>query len=341
MAGSLALAFGVLVVAGPAPAQSSVERYVVAAIDSIEANALRSAQVDWPAVRGRALARVRGARQPVESYAALREVLAALDDHHSFLQLSDSLRAIEAQVTGRREADDGPAPRSRGPSPFGRRMRPEFRVVTDDGPPIAVVAMPQGRRSAAFAVAFQDSLRALAARRPCGWVVDLRGNGGGDMWPMLAGLGPLIGEGVVGGSVGAGGEHDEWIYRDGRSIYRSTTLDTALITVPAPFRPDGTPPIAVLIDRGTASSGEAMAVAFIGRPATALFGERSYGASTATRGIRLPDGANIVLAISTFVDRNGRAYPDGVTPDVPTSPGGDDALEPALRWLRLQRACSP
>jgi hypothetical protein len=28
--------------------------------------------------------------------------------------------------------------------------------------------------------------------------VDLRGNGGGNMWPMLAGVGPVLGEGIVG-----------------------------------------------------------------------------------------------------------------------------------------------
>jgi len=33
-----------------------------------------------------------------------------------------------------------------------------------------------------------------------GWIVDLRGNGGGNMWPMLAGVGPVLGEGVVGSS---------------------------------------------------------------------------------------------------------------------------------------------
>jgi C-terminal processing protease CtpA/Prc len=29
-----------------------------------------------------------------------------------------------------------------------------------------------------------------------GWIVDLRNNGGGNMWPMLTGIGSILGEGV-------------------------------------------------------------------------------------------------------------------------------------------------
>ena len=31
-----------------------------------------------------------------------------------------------------------------------------------------------------------------------GWIVDLRTDGGGNMWPMMAGLGPILGEGIMG-----------------------------------------------------------------------------------------------------------------------------------------------
>ena len=30
------------------------------------------------------------------------------------------------------------------------------------------------------------------------WIVDLRGNYGGNIWPMIAGVGPVLGEGIIG-----------------------------------------------------------------------------------------------------------------------------------------------
>jgi C-terminal processing protease CtpA/Prc len=177
--------------------------------------------------------------------------------------------------------------------------------------------------------------------------VDLRGNGGGDMWPMLAGLGPLLGHGAVGGSVDASGRRDHWIYERGEAISvdaAGVRKPIAVVAEPVTVTAES---IAVLIDRGTASSGEAMALAFRGDTRARLFGETTYGASTATRGFKLSDGANLVIAVSTFTDRSGRPYPRDVQPDVEiavpeTLPSrSDDAvLQSALAWLRDQPSCA-
>src|SRR5690606_38297109 len=169
------------------------------------------------------------------------------------------------------------------------------------------------------------------------------------MWPMLAGLGPLLGEGASGGSVGADGARSLWIYRDGAAIHRDSGGTEHPYAQVEPPRPTLTPapPVAVLHDRGTASSGEALAVAFRGRPGTRSFGERTWGASTATRGVRLPDGANMVVAVEVFVDRAGARYPDGVEP-AETLPAADAMLplqeDPAVAraasWLAGRSACT-
>lgn len=78
---------------------------------------------------------------------------------------------------------------------------------------------------------------------------------------------------------------------------------------------DGSPPVAVLIDRETGSSAEGIAIAFRTRPDTRFFGELTYGAATATFPYKLSDGAQIYLVIGTMVDRNGHEYPDGIVPD--------------------------
>ena len=45
----------------------------------------------------------------------------------------------------------------------------------------------------------------------CGWIIDLRGNGGGNMYPMLAGLKPFLGDTVLGAFVGPDKTRANWV----------------------------------------------------------------------------------------------------------------------------------
>jgi len=89
-----------------------------------------------------------------------------------------------------------------------------------------------------------------------------------------------------------------------------------------------------------------MAISFRGRRLTRSFGEDTYGASTSTRGVSLPDGANMVVAVDVFTDRTGTRYPDGVSPDVGIPSGtsipsieADPAIAAAGAWLTTLPAC--
>ena len=345
----VAMVLVLLSACAPERISPAAEAYLLEAIDSLQAVALTRGAVDWADVRREALARAAGAGSPPETYPAIRYALSRLEDDHSFLQLSDSLAALEAERADAPE--DGPADAAeeeRSPSPFGTRMSPEFELLVREWGTVALVFMPQGRRSDEFAASFQQAVGRLADQEPCAWIVDVRGNGGGNMWPMLAGLGPVLGEGEVGGSVDADGARSRWAYRGGEATFRDPSgVERAFARVGEPLAPlEPAPPVAVLHDRGTASSGEAMAVAFRGRAETRSFGERTYGASTSTRGVRLSDGANMVVATDVFVDREGTRYPRGLEPDVPVPgpddrprPGSDPVVEAALEWLAGTEAC--
>jgi len=91
-------------------------------------------------------------------------------------------------------------------------------------------------------------------------------------------------------------------------------------------------PLAVLIGPQTASSGEAVAVAFRGRPHTVIFGQRSRGLSTSNNQFRLSDGAILNLSVSVFADRQGRRYGDELDPDVAVPSA--DAQAVAAGWIR-------
>jgi len=55
-----------------------------------------------------------------------------------------------------------------------------------------------GGAAIALADSLHTSIRTLGEAGAWDWIVDLCGNGGGNMWPMLAGIGPLLGDSIVG-----------------------------------------------------------------------------------------------------------------------------------------------
>jgi carboxyl-terminal processing protease len=171
----------------------------------------------------------------------------------------------------------------------------------------------------------------------CGWVVDLRRNVGGNMWPMLHALRPILGEATPGYFVSSTGR-EEFSYRYGRG--------------PGGSAPDyrlqkSDPPVAVLTSRLTVSSGEAIAIAFRGRPATRSFGEATAGLPTSNQSFPLVDGAVLVVTVSREADRTGRVYDGRIAPDEDvaidwTRIGTDDdpVLLAAAAWLRSQPQCA-
>ena len=167
----------------------------------------------------------------------------------------------------------------------------------------------------------------------CGWVIDLRGNVGGNMWPMLLAIGPLLGDGLAGSFVG-GDTVIRWGYTGGAAWYGSDTLGR----VSSPLPPTRLPAIAVLTGPLTASSGEAIAIAFRGRPGARSFGQPTGGLSTSNQGFRLTDGSKLILTTGIDADRTGRRYGAAVEPDelVPDSL----ALDQSLAWLATQRCDS-
>jgi len=204
-----------------------------------------------------------------------------------------------------------------------------------------VVPMFDGADANGFARALQELVHELDARRPLGWIVDLRGNGGGNMWPMLAGIGPVLGEGRVGAFRTLRGVGEHWYYRDGRAGVENDGGESQFVAAAvAPPRVLATPspPVVVLIDDGTASSGEAVAIAFRGRPRTRLIGTPTYGLSSSNQGFVLGDGANLVITTGLDVDRTGKEYADQVVPDEvvsgPACASDEDLqLARALDWL--------
>jgi C-terminal processing protease CtpA/Prc len=194
-------------------------------------------------------------------------------------------------------------------------------------------------RMTAYADELQAAIKGLDADNVCGWIVDLRQNSGGNVFAMLAGVGPILGEGDAGGGMAVDESEVMRTYDSGRSGRATISGEAYELLNPSP-------PVAILIGPNTASSGEAVALAFIGRPNTKTFGQKTAGYTTGNVPIPLSDGALLNLAVTTMMDRNRNVYKGPITPDVTVTSESDGGFETdlvvaaAAEWLKTNKDCA-
>jgi hypothetical protein len=320
----------------PPPSAAAV-RYVDAAVAIMQQHSLNRARVDWPSLRAQTLLHARGAVVPADAHLALRYALRELGDRHSYLQTPRAAGAL--LTTAVSNARTGQAPIA----PQGEVLEGQFGYLSVPG-----FAGGSAERQVAFAERLKEIIESSDITSTCAWILDLRSNSGGNLWPMLAGVGPLLGDGdgdgEIGGSVYPDGRRVAVWYRDGRAGFG----DYVQLRVTMPYRLRAKwPPVAVLIGPATASSGEVLAAAFRGRPNSLSFGAPTRGLSAGNRTFTLSDGAALILTVAATSDRTGRTYLGPLEPDrAIRRQGGDDdgsgdaVLDAALQWLRAQAACS-
>lgn len=345
------------------------EVYLNEALDVMEFNSINRLEIDWPAFRDFTLreAAKAGAENPTETHPSIVSALERLGDNHSFFLAagtgpatpSYSVHQATPQAVASRSgqgergfaaapqrATGGSAQVSGGSAQVsGSAQDPTARLLTTDVSYLDIPAFAGGGADGdAMSATYHDLIASVDAVGPtCRWVVDLRGNSGGNMWPMLAGVGPILGDGTAGFFLYPDEVMSPWFYENGLS-----GLDERVIArAEAPHvREESLPWVAVLTDSLTASAGEAVVVAFRGRERARSFGEATWGVSTGNAAFPLADGSVIFLTVATMVDRAGTVYGGVLEPDQPVpngvktgQPESDLALAAALEWLEAQ-SCS-
>ncbi len=81
-----------------------------------------------------------------------------------------------------------------------------------------------------------------------------------------------------------------------------------------------------------------MAISFIGRPETRLFGNPTRGVSTSNTAFEMPDGALLIITTALMADRNQTPFGEEIVPDVIVT--DEMILETAVAWLLAQPACT-
>ena len=191
-----------------------------------------------------------------------------------------------------------------------------------------------------------ERIRSLDRPPACGWIIDVRRNGGGNLWSYLAAIGPILGEGDVGGFLYADGTHEVWSYRQGKVLWAGDEREESLVQsgIYTPIR--SMAPVALLMSPATIAAGELVVVAFEGRQKVRTFGEPTRGLPTLSMHTPLSDGAHIFVSGAFGTDRNGDVYKGPIRPDEPVTidwsqfgADHDPVILAAMDWLKTQPEC--
>lgn len=158
-----------------------------------------------------------------------------------------------------------------------------------------------------------------------GVIIDLRGNHGGNMYPMIAAVSPLIKDGII-LRFQSGGRHVKVM-----PVALDFVLKSQIIACDYNFRMPERIPTAILTDEMTASSGEATLLAFRGMDNVRTFGTPTAGYASANASYALSDGYTLVLTVGKEIARTGEVFcDDPIEPDMFT----EKPLEDALIWIK-------
>jgi C-terminal processing protease CtpA/Prc len=163
----------------------------------------------------------------------------------------------------------------------------------------------------------------------------------------MAGVGPILGEGELGGFEYLDGTREAWTYRDGEVLWNheyryESDVDGSI------YKPKHVTPVALLVSPATQAAGELMLVAFQGRPNIRSFGEPTRGLPTLVTHTVLSDGSVLYASGANSFDRNGTVYSGPIAPDAVVETDWshfgtdqDPVILAAADWLHSQSACVP
>ncbi|MDO4686634.1 MAG: S41 family peptidase [Corynebacterium sp.] len=291
---------GALFLGRPVFMVTTPHRYATLAFDYAESQGIYADTPEFKQAREKAEAELTNVHSIEETHPLIESVLKAAGGKHS------GLISPEDNVAATTENSEMP-------------------TVTNQGD-IVTVRLPSVGHGPVAQEYADTAAEGLAKHMPnaCGAIVDLRGNDGGDMGPMIAGISSLIPDGVI---LTFKGKFSSDVTVSGSSVAGGGSPITAKSD--QKFNK----PVAILTDKETASSAEATLLAFRGLENAKSFGKPTAGYASANVVLDMPDGAALRLTISKDVARTGEEFAeDPIAPDVDT----DEPEVAAAEWLQQQ-----
>ena len=203
----------------------TAQAYLEQLLTLMRLNSVNRYKIDWTSFR-QSVYEWTGAAQTVHDVVVsggIPTALRLLDDHHSYFVKADGTTVWNPVFL---DCYDTSASAVAVPGDIG--------YVKVGG------TFDSGDAAVQFAVSVQAQIRAADNDRVVGWLVDLRGNRGGNLWPMLAGIGPVLGDGLAGAFIDPDGNVTHWGYAAGAScVRRRQYRGGSGAAPPASWQPEG------------------------------------------------------------------------------------------------------
>jgi hypothetical protein len=280
------------------------------AIALVKEKALNAPSVDWPVIETEAAAKFLASPDEPGRTAAIRHVLAALKDGHSFYRPPASVPTDATRLSR--------------PAPLPIALTD---VTTSKYGRLAINSWSGERASMLAATTLvRKELRKALSVDDCGLIVDVSSNSGGNMWPMMGGLAPVYEDGVL----------ETFQNRTGAPGVVSVQSGVLRMNESAFPQIDGVPKldrkprfVAVILGKRTASSGEILALGFKHQENARFFGQATAGATTANWSTGLSNGGLLAITTSRILDRTGAVHTGPLVPDEVS----DQPVHAAEAWL--------
>ena len=285
--------FAILTIIG---CSSPNETYVRNAIQQMDRKGLYAEGEEWEAMKKEALSQ--NPETLEEAQAIINKAAKVAGGKHSYL-----LPADKAQAREKRSNEE---------------VSPTV-TIREDG--ICIIHLPAFAGDDENCLRYARTVLDSISDTVKGVCIDLRGNHGGNMYPMIAAVHRFLPDDIL---------LKFKMRRRFRSVMPINKEFVAnLVGVEIESRINC--PVAILTDEETASSGEAVLLCFRGLDNVRVFGSPTAGYASANESIILDNGSILALTVSCDIARTGEIFcDDPIVPDVETESPEEDAL----LWLK-------
>ena len=181
----------------------SVKKHIKQATEIVKTKSLYSDSLNWQKIENEIKLKSQGL-ETVDQCTVITNYLITelrkVGDNHSFILKSEKASKMAS------ENNDGIK------EPTGKYLNNNLGYVSVPG-----IMSVNKSLCVEFANKIQNIIHSMDTLNVNGWIVDLRENRGGNMYPMIAGLGPLVGEGILGYFIGKNETYKSaWAYDKGQ-----------------------------------------------------------------------------------------------------------------------------
>ena len=285
--------FAILTIIG---CSSPNETYVRNAIQQMDRKGLYAEGEEWEAMKKEALSQ--NPETLEEAQAIINKAAKVAGGKHSYL-----LPADKAQAREKRSNEE---------------VSPTV-TIREDG--ICIIHLPAFAGDDENCLRYARTVLESIPDTVKGVCIDLRGNHGGNMYPMIAAVHRFLPDDIL------------LKFKMRRRFQSVMPINKEFVAkiVGIDIEPRINCPVAILTDEETASSGEAVLLCFRGLDNVRVFGSPTAGYASANESIILDNGSILALTVSCDIARTGEIFcDDPIVPDVETESPEEDAL----LWLK-------